>query len=219
MGKKGVRVRRRRRRRRLRQQEVKGPKATNAHLDGSAFKELAREGGVTSKGVWLGQECLMMSAQGDELFKKHVQSVRRNQKWNYASRWGRRLLMLLAGWPLKRKKKEEGSKTSFCVIQKVCMEYRECKKKKMEEEWNNNVKLRQMWPAGEVRTQKVIEKLFFGLSCSKHPQGMCTGVRNDRRGNTLQLIYIENRHTLIISKRCKQYTPEKIVIFQLARSQ
>lgn len=83
MGKKGVRVRRRRRRR-LRQQEVKGPKATNAHLDGSAFKELAREegggGGLASKGVWLGQECLMMSAQGDELFKKHVQSVRRNQK-------------------------------------------------------------------------------------------------------------------------------------------
>lgn len=82
MGKKGVRVRRRLRRRRLRQQEVKGPKATNAHLDGSAFKELAREegGGLASKGVWLGQECLMMSAQGDELFKKHVQSVRRNQK-------------------------------------------------------------------------------------------------------------------------------------------
>lgn len=38
-----------------------------------------------------------------------------------------------AGWPLKRKKKEEGSKTSFCVIQKVCMEYREFKKK-MEKE-------------------------------------------------------------------------------------
>lgn len=51
MGKKGVRVRRRRRRR-LRQQEVKGPKATNAHLAGSAFKELAREegGGVSLEG-------------------------------------------------------------------------------------------------------------------------------------------------------------------------
>lgn len=40
-----------------------------------------------------------------------------------------------AGWLASQtKKKEEGSKTSFCVIQKVCMEYRECKKKKMEEE-------------------------------------------------------------------------------------
>jgi len=54
---------------------------------------------------------------------------------------------------------------------------------KMEKEWNNNVKLRQMWPAGEVRTRKVIEKLFFSLSCLKHPKGICNGVRYGRQSN------------------------------------